>query len=128
MRKLATPEELAHELQTLLRYAESSHPSREKIASKLMALADRVRTAQSDYRHMTLSEIAHEISDLWRNVYFGAKPYLQAMYSLNVMDPNDAMYGMDPGASIVAYFLANARGFKGPEAREIKKELKRRLR
>jgi hypothetical protein len=39
MKKIATPKDLAKELRSLLAYAESENPSREKIASVLSALA-----------------------------------------------------------------------------------------
>jgi hypothetical protein len=35
----------------------------------------------------------------------------------------DTPYGADSGASVIAYFLANAQTWKGDKAREIKKEL-----
>lgn len=53
----------------------------------------------------TLSQIAREIRADWKNIYFGAVPYLDAMQSLDSIRDN---YGMDSGASVVAYFLANA--------------------
>lgn len=68
-----------------------------------------------------LNVIASEIASDWgKKVNFGAKPYLEAMYSLETI--NDK-YGMDSGHSIVAYFLGNATTWKGDKAREIKKEL-----
>lgn len=67
-----------------------------------------------------LSDIAFEIKRDWKNVYFGAVPYLHAMMTLNSI--ND-MYGMDSGRSIVAYFLGNASTWRGETARRIKKEL-----
>ena len=42
MKKLASPEELTSELRSLLAYAEGDQPSREKLASDLNGLADRV--------------------------------------------------------------------------------------
>ena len=51
-----------------------------------------------------LSTIAREIYQDWKKVNFAAKPYLDAMSSLN--------------------FLSNARSWTGPKAKEIKKELK----
>jgi len=42
MDKIASPEDLQAELRKLLAYAESEHPSREKLASGMKALADRV--------------------------------------------------------------------------------------
>lgn len=68
----------------------------------------------------TLSEIASEIRKDWKNVYFGAVPYLAAMRTLNAVSDS---YGMDSGKSIVNYFLANAGQWRGETARRIKKEL-----
>jgi hypothetical protein len=69
----------------------------------------------------TISAIAREINRSWENPYFGAVPYLNAMFSL---DSIDQMYGMDRADSIVRYFLSNAATWKGETARRIKKELK----
>jgi hypothetical protein len=68
-----------------------------------------------------ICEIAKDISKAWKNVYFGAVPYLSAMLALDSVNDN---YGMDSGRSIVAYFLSNAQSFRGPEARKLKAELK----
>jgi len=65
--------------------------------------------------------IAEEIQREWKNVYFGAVPYLRAMSQLNGIEED---YGCDSAKSVVLYFLANARGFKGEAARRIKAELK----
>ena len=64
--------------------------------------------------------IAAEIDRLWEKVNYAARPYLDAMYSLDKI--TDA-YGMDSGIMVVLYFLSNARSFTGPDARRIKKEL-----
>jgi len=69
----------------------------------------------------SLSEIAAEIRKDWKNINFGAVPYLDAMSTLNSVEDN---YIMDSGRSIVAYFLSNASTWRGDKAREIKKELK----
>ena len=42
MKKIASPQELTHELRSLLAYAESESPSREKLAADLSDLASRV--------------------------------------------------------------------------------------
>lgn len=76
-----------------------------------------------DIGQLTLSDIAKKISIFWTNPYFGAKPYLSAMRQLNHINDN---YGLDNGKSIVLYFLANAGSWRGPIAREIKAELKKR--
>lgn len=68
-----------------------------------------------------LYEIAREVYNDWgAKIYFGAKPYLEAMTSLNSIEDN---YIMDSGRSIVAYFLANAGTWRGEVARRVKKEL-----
>jgi hypothetical protein len=77
-----------------------------------------------DVSGMQLNEIARLIARDWRNVYFGAKPYLQAMMSLRSVRDD---YGLDSGRSIVMYFLSNASSWRGPLAKEVKKELKKRL-
>ncbi len=66
--------------------------------------------------------IADEISLCWKKPYFGAVPYLDAMKSLS--GPSDN-FGFDSGKEIVLYFLANANGWRGDDARRIKAELKK---
>ncbi len=66
-------------------------------------------------------EIAAEIRADWKNVYFGAVPYLAAMGSLNSVRDN---YGADSAESIVIYFLGNANSWRGETARRVKAELK----
>ncbi len=69
--------------------------------------------------------IAHEIAQDWtprgKGVYFGAVPYLNAMYSLGDIDE---AYGYDTGRSVVLYFLSNATTWRGDVARRVKAELK----
>lgn len=66
-------------------------------------------------------EIAAEIRKEWKSVNYAAKPYLQALESLNSPQDN---YGCDDGKSIALYFLSNATSFRGPKAKELKAELK----
>lgn len=68
-----------------------------------------------------LHEIAREIRSDWKPVYFGAKPYLEAMLDLD--DVNDR-YGADDGRYIINYFLSNAGKWKGDVAKRVKAELK----
>jgi hypothetical protein len=75
-------------------------------------------------KHRSLRIIASEIKKDWKNIYFGAVPYLEAMGNLNNI--NDQYY-YDSGKSIVLYFLSNASTWRGEKAREIKKELKAML-
>ena len=67
-----------------------------------------------------MKEIVQEIRKDWKNVYFGAVPYLNAMEELKSIDDN---YGLDSGKVIVMYFLANAQTWRGDTARRIKKQL-----
>lgn len=67
-----------------------------------------------------LSEIAADIRKDWKNVYFGAVPYLRAVSELKTINDN---YFQDSARSIVAYFLGNATTWRGPVARAVKKEL-----
>lgn len=75
-------------------------------------------------RAMNIAQIAGVIARDWKQVYFGAVPYLQAMRSLDKISDN---YGQDDGRGIVAYFLSNATKWKGETARAVKAELKRRM-
>jgi hypothetical protein len=68
-----------------------------------------------------LYEIANDIRKDWKNPYFGAKPYLDAMASLDSINDN---YGWDSADNIVRYFLGNASTWRGETAKAIKKELK----
>lgn len=65
--------------------------------------------------------IANEIVADWKNVYFGAVPYLEAMLTI---DKITDMYFCDDAKGIVLYFLSNAGSWKGETARRIKAELK----
>lgn len=72
-----------------------------------------------------LHEIAREVRRDWgEKVYFGARPYLDAMASLEHITD---YYGRDKAADIVLYFLANATRWRGETARRIKAELKEML-
>lgn len=71
-----------------------------------------------------LSQIARDIYRDWKSVSPSAKPYLEAMLTLDSIDDN---YMMDSGRSIVAYFLSNASQWKGENAKRIKAELKKML-
>ena len=68
----------------------------------------------------SLFTISLDIRKDWKKPYFGAVPYINAMGSLDDITDN---YGYDSGRSVVQYFLANARTWKGDVARRIKKEL-----
>lgn len=71
-----------------------------------------------------LTIIADEIRADWKSVNFAALPYLSAMETLCSL--NEKYYN-DSAESIVAYFLSNASAWRGPKAREIKKELNQML-
>ena len=71
--------------------------------------------------YRAIAAIAHEITVDWKQPYFGAVPYLEAMRSINYIGDQ---YGYDSAKSVVLYFLANANTWRGPVARRIKAELK----
>lgn len=71
-----------------------------------------------------ISAIARMISKDWskqgKGVNYAAKPYLEAMYSLETV--NDK-YMFDSGVNIIRYFLVNASSWKGPVAKVVKAKL-----
>jgi hypothetical protein len=77
-----------------------------------------------NYSDMSISQLAYVIRRDWRPVDFAAKPYLDAMFSMESIRDR---YGYDSGKSIVAYFLSNASSWKGDVAKQVKAELKKRL-
>jgi len=79
-----------------------------------------IREASGSSR--SIWEIAEEIEQLWPNVNYAARPYLDAMHTLTSIDD---MYMMDDADSVILYFLSNARSWRGPDAKRIKAELKK---
>ena len=67
------------------------------------------------------ADIKTEWSKVGKGVNFAAKPYLDAMLTLNKITDR---YMFDSADSIVRYFLCNASSFKGVRAKELKAELK----
>lgn len=74
----------------------------------------------------TFREIALEIKQKWTKISPYAAQYLETMESLNTTDKN-THYFYDSAESVVLYFLANAQGFRGEDAKRIKAELKSML-
>jgi hypothetical protein len=69
-----------------------------------------------------INDIARDIRIEWSNkIYFGAVPYLDAMTRLTSAEDK---YGFDDARSILRYFLANARTFRGERAKALKAEIK----
>ena len=68
-----------------------------------------------------LYEIAQDIAADWDDPHYTAVPYLNAMGHLDDLDDR---YGADDGEGIVLYFLSNAGKWRGPVAKNIKKELR----
>lgn len=77
-----------------------------------------------DLTKHSLHDLAQMVYKDWKNVYFGAKPYLEAM---NTLGNIDQQYGSDSGREIVNYFLSNAKTWRGPTAKAVKAELNRRV-
>ncbi|MDR6919547.1 hypothetical protein [Chryseobacterium sp. 2987] len=68
-----------------------------------------------------IAQIALIVKKNWKNVYFGAVPYLDAMKFLNTVNDN---YYQDSASTIINYFLANATTWRGEIARAVKAKLK----
>ena len=68
-----------------------------------------------------ISAIALDIVKAWRNPYYGAAPYLEALLTLTTIED---MYICEDAHSVVLYFLSNAATFRGPQAKTLKAELK----
>lgn len=85
---------------------------------------DQLARWEADLPAMTIYTIASLIRYDWRKPYFGAVPYVEAMRALVTVDD---VYGHELGDDIVRYFLSNAQTWRGPVARMVKKELRRRV-
>jgi len=68
-----------------------------------------------------LFRIAREIRKDWKNVYFGAEPYLNAMLTLDSINDD---YLFDSGKEIVLRFIGQSGTWRGETARRVKAELK----
>lgn len=68
-----------------------------------------------------IAQIALMVTKDWKNVYYGAVPYLDAMRSLNSVNDN---YYEDSARQVINYFLANATTWRGEIARAAKVKLK----
>ena len=99
----------------------------EKIGGKRMSMPARFLDYVKEVTtpiYRSLSEIARDIRRNWKPVNFAARPYLDAMATLDKITDN---YMADSGRSIVLYFLSNAGSWKGEVAKRIKLELKAML-
>lgn len=72
----------------------------------------------------TITEIAIDIQLNWQNVYYGARPYLDAMFALRTIDD---YYASNSARSVINYFLANSQTWRGETAKRIKDELKQMI-
>ena len=81
-------------------------------------------TGASAVRSSDIAGLAQMIRRDWAKVNFAAVPYLDAMGSLSSVDDR---YFQDPGREIVQRFLGNAGSWRGPTAKAVKAELRRRL-
>jgi hypothetical protein len=68
-----------------------------------------------------LREIARDIRQNWPKVSYSAEPYLAALEQLDTVADR---YYYDSAADLVRYFLSNAAGWRGEDAKRIKAELR----
>jgi hypothetical protein len=75
----------------------------------------------------TLSEIAKDIKNDWKNPSIYAVPYLKVMAETHSADPDYKIppFYMEDAQEQVIRFLCNAQSWRGSKAREIKAELKK---
>lgn len=70
---------------------------------------------------MIAGEIFADWSKIGKGVNYAAKPYLDAMGSLDKITDD---YYADSAKSVVLYFLSNATSYRGEKAKALKAELK----
>ena len=87
-------------------------------------MANIVEINSETIKNFSICAIARIIKSDWQKVYFGAVPYLSAMFSVENM--NDT-FGCEDGRTQVIYFLSNASTWRGATAKIVKAELNRRL-
>lgn len=68
-----------------------------------------------------INVIALDIAFNWKNISPHARPYLDAMHDMNKID-EPYLYERDCKGTLL-YFLSNAQGWRGEDARRVKKEL-----
>lgn len=72
----------------------------------------------------SLGELARLVAEHWVDIDPAARQYLDAWASCEDLQDK---YGADNASELIARFLACAGAWQGPAAREVKKELRRRL-
>ena len=77
----------------------------------------------TDLSKLNLAQLASIIKQDWKKPYFGAVPYLNALSQLNSIADT---YYAEEAKSIVLYFISNASTWRGPIAKAVKAELKKR--
>lgn len=93
--------------------------SQEILAEKALPIMQKV--VDKLYADMSLNDIGKCILSEWKGINYAARPYAEAM-----RDMQNGHYGLDDAKGIILYFLANASTWRGPLARAVKAELKRR--
>ena len=74
--------------------------------------------------HVIADDILNHWTECKGNSRDWSMPYIRAMRHLITID---GMYGSDDAREIVIRFLGNAQGWRGPDARRVKQELKEML-
>lgn len=74
--------------------------------------------------HTIAADIVRDHVTQAKPLPFGAVPYVTAMGSLLSLEDT---YGADPARSVVLYALSNLATWRGPVARQVKKELREML-
>ena len=99
--------------------------SKQGVAERMRSRLGELGDLAGKVKEMNLGQLAGLAAKDWGGkVNFAARPYLSAMRGMNAVSDN---FGADSGHSVVAYFLSNASQWRGPTAKIVKDELKRRL-
>lgn len=81
------------------------------------------QATKEDLESMSIYRLMEVVKNDWSRPYFGALPYIAALMALT----DNGYYEEDSWQCLAVYFLANARTWRGPLARDVKVELNRRL-
>lgn len=77
----------------------------------------------TDLTKLSLCDLGYLIKEDWKKPYFGAVPYINALTQIYSIG---GRYYAEDAHSIVLYFISNASTWRGPVAKAVKAELKRR--
>ncbi len=88
-----------------------------------MSTYENTELLKDDLVSMSIRDIGEVIYSHWQHPWYGAEPYIEGMR----LSDDKGNFGADDWQTLAIYFLGNAARWRGPIARTVKAELKRRL-